>query len=83
MSSFHDLIADISFRICLHCLISSGSDRVLLPAAAAPAFYELDYPVTRLCGADLPMPYAKSLEEASLPTAADVANAVKKALNVS
>lgn len=49
----------------------------------SPAFYELDYPVTRLCGADLPMPYAKSLEEAALPTAVDVAAAVKKALNVS
>lgn len=49
----------------------------------SPAFYELDYPVTRVCGADLPMPYAKSLEEAALPTAVDVVAAVKKVLNVS
>jgi len=49
----------------------------------SPAFYELDYPVTRLAGADLPMPYAKSLEDAALPTAVDVVAAVKKVLNVS
>ncbi|XP_037090645.1 pyruvate dehydrogenase E1 component subunit beta, mitochondrial-like [Pollicipes pollicipes] len=49
----------------------------------SPAFYELDYPVTRLCGADLPMPYAKSLEEAALPTAADIVASVKKVLNAS
>ena len=56
---------------------------LLYPGLSAPAFYELDYPVTRLAGADLPMPYAKSLEDAALPTAVDVVAAVKKVLNVS
>ena len=31
------------------------------------AFYELDAPVERLCSAEVPMPYAKHLEEAALP----------------
>jgi len=31
------------------------------------AFYELDAPVARVCGAEVPMPYAKHLEEAATP----------------
>jgi pyruvate/2-oxoglutarate/acetoin dehydrogenase E1 component len=31
------------------------------------AFYELDLPVARLCSAEVPIPYAKHLEEAALP----------------
>lgn len=30
-------------------------------------FYELDVPVQRICGAEVPTPYAKHLEEAALP----------------
>jgi pyruvate dehydrogenase E1 component beta subunit len=31
------------------------------------AFFDLDVPVTRVCSAEVPMPYAKHLEEAALP----------------
>jgi len=31
------------------------------------AFYDLDAPVARLCSAEVPMPYAKHLEDAALP----------------
>jgi pyruvate dehydrogenase E1 component beta subunit len=31
------------------------------------AFYELDAPVTRVCTAEVPLPYAKHLEDAALP----------------
>lgn len=31
------------------------------------AFYELDAPVARVCGAEVPVPYPKHLEDASLP----------------
>lgn len=31
------------------------------------AFYELDAPVERLCSAEVPMPYARHLEDAALP----------------
>jgi pyruvate dehydrogenase E1 component beta subunit len=38
------------------------------------AFYDLDAPVARVCGAEVPMPYAQHLEQAALPqTAAIVA----------
>merc|ERR1711981_337448 len=46
-----------------------------------PAFHYLDAPVIRVAGADVPMPYAKSLELRATPQADDVANAVKRVLN--
>ncbi|MGW9031063.1 alpha-ketoacid dehydrogenase subunit beta [Streptomyces sp. NPDC055722] len=33
------------------------------------AFYELDAPVARVCSAEVPIPYAKHMEEAALPQA--------------
>ena len=46
-----------------------------------PAFHFLDAPVIRCSGADVPMPYAKSLELRATPQAETVASAVKKVLN--
>ena len=39
------------------------------------AFYELDAPVARVCTAEVPIPYAKHLEEAALPQVADIVSA--------
>ena len=36
------------------------------------AFYDLDGPVTRVCSAEVPMPYAKHLEDAALPQVAAI-----------
>ncbi len=36
------------------------------------AFYELDAPVARVCSAEVPVPYAKHLEEAALPQTGDI-----------
>jgi pyruvate dehydrogenase E1 component beta subunit len=44
------------------------------------AFDDLDAPVERVGGADVPMPYAKNLERAAIPTDNDVIAAVKRAL---
>ena len=41
------------------------------------AFDALDAPVARVCGAEVPMPYAKHLEDAAMPQTADVVNAVR------
>jgi pyruvate dehydrogenase E1 component beta subunit len=41
------------------------------------AFFDLDAPVQRVCSAEVPMPYAKHLEEAALPSAAAVVAATK------
>ena len=40
------------------------------------AFYELDAPVGRVCSAEVPMPYAKHLEEAALPQVRTIVDAV-------
>ena len=42
------------------------------------AFYELDAPIVRVCSAEVPMPYAKHLEEAALPQIGDIVAATKK-----
>ncbi|KAM4651065.1 pyruvate dehydrogenase E1 component subunit beta, mitochondrial [Discoglossus pictus] len=47
-----------------------------------PAFNYLDAPVVRVTGADVPMPYAKTLEENCIPQVKDIIFAVKKTLNV-
>ena len=44
------------------------------------AFYELDAPVGRVCTAEVPLPYAKHLEEAALPQTGDVVAACRKAM---
>lgn len=46
------------------------------------AFDYLDAPVVRVTGADVPMPYAKTLEEAALPRVMNIVNSVKKTLNI-
>ena len=47
-----------------------------------PAFNYLDAPIIRCTGADVPMPYAKQLEDNCLPKVENVVNAVKKTLNL-
>jgi pyruvate dehydrogenase E1 component beta subunit len=42
------------------------------------AFYDLDAPVMRVCSAEVPMPYARHLEEAALPQVADIVAAAKE-----
>lgn len=41
------------------------------------AFYELDAPVGRVCGAEVPMPYARHLEQAALPQVPQIVDAVR------
>jgi pyruvate/2-oxoglutarate/acetoin dehydrogenase E1 component len=42
------------------------------------ALYELDAPVERLCGAEVPMPYARHLEQAALPQVETIVTTVKR-----
>ncbi|MGZ8753307.1 MAG: alpha-ketoacid dehydrogenase subunit beta [Acidimicrobiia bacterium] len=44
------------------------------------AFYELDAPVARVCTAEVPIPYAKHLEDAALPQVESIAAAVREVL---
>ncbi|WP_373312359.1 alpha-ketoacid dehydrogenase subunit beta [Streptomyces albogriseolus] len=48
---------------------------------AEESFYDLDAPVERVCSADVPIPYARQLEEAALPQTADVVAAAHRAVD--
>jgi pyruvate/2-oxoglutarate/acetoin dehydrogenase E1 component len=42
------------------------------------AFYDLDAPPARVCAAEVPIPYAKHLEDAALPQVSDIVEAVRR-----
>jgi pyruvate dehydrogenase E1 component beta subunit len=44
------------------------------------AFYDLDAPVRRVCSAEVPMPYAKHLEEAALPQPVTIVEKVEQVI---
>jgi pyruvate dehydrogenase E1 component beta subunit len=41
-------------------------------------FYDLDAPVARVCSAEVPMPYAKHMEEAALPQVATIVDTARQ-----
>jgi pyruvate dehydrogenase E1 component beta subunit len=47
---------------------------------AEDAFYDLDAPVARVCTAEVPIPYAKHLEEAALPQVDSIVTAARAVL---
>ena len=44
---------------------------------AEDSFFELDAPIRRVCGREVPIPYAAQLEEAALPQLADILTAAR------
>jgi pyruvate dehydrogenase E1 component beta subunit len=44
------------------------------------AFYELDAPIERVCTVEVPLPYARHMEEAALPQPEKIVAAVKKVM---
>ena len=55
-----------------------GLSAEILAIAAEEALWELDAPVRRVCGAEVPIPYAKHLEEASIPQVPGIIDAVRE-----
>jgi pyruvate/2-oxoglutarate/acetoin dehydrogenase E1 component len=41
-------------------------------------FYDLEAPIQRICGAEVPAPYPKHLEDASLPKADKIVAAIEE-----
>ncbi|HEY0826242.1 MAG TPA: alpha-ketoacid dehydrogenase subunit beta [Ramlibacter sp.] len=59
----------------------SGSLSAELAARLAEgSFYDLDAPIRRVCGRELPVPYAAHMEEAALPAVADIVAAARALL---
>lgn len=46
---------------------SGGLSAEIIARIVEQAFYELDAPPARVCGAEVPIPYAKHLEDAAIP----------------
>ena len=44
------------------------------------AFYELDAPIERVCTLEVPMPYAKHLEDAAIPQVGRIVDAAKRSM---
>ncbi|MGV9665227.1 alpha-ketoacid dehydrogenase subunit beta [Nocardia niigatensis] len=60
---------------------SVGIAAEIAARAAENGYYLLDAPIARVCSAEVPIPYARQLEEAALPQPAVVAEAVRKAVS--
>jgi pyruvate dehydrogenase E1 component beta subunit len=56
---------------------SGGLAAEVMARLMEQAFYELDAPVARVCSEEVPVPYAKHLEEAALPQPEKIVAAVK------
>ena len=56
---------------------SGGLAGEVLARVAEEAFFELDAAPARVCGAEVPMPYAKHLEEAAMPMPARIVAAAR------
>ncbi len=57
---------------------SGGLSAEVVARIVEGAFYELDAPVARVCGAEVPIPYAKHLEQAAVPQVDDVVRATRE-----
>ncbi|MEV3964454.1 pyruvate dehydrogenase complex E1 component subunit beta [Nocardia sp. NPDC050193] len=67
-------------------IVDEGWGRVgiaaeIAAATAEHAYYDLDAPIRRVCTADVPIPYARQLEEAALPSAGAVVEAVQEVVS--
>ncbi|WP_040786453.1 alpha-ketoacid dehydrogenase subunit beta [Nocardia pneumoniae] len=60
---------------------SVGVAAEIAARAAEHAYYDLDAPIIRVCTAEVPIPYARQLEEAALPRSDAVVDAVRKAVS--
>ena len=56
---------------------SGGISAEISARITEQAFYELDAPVQRLCGAEVPMPYAAHMEQAAIPQVATITGVVE------
>jgi pyruvate dehydrogenase E1 component beta subunit len=59
---------------------SGGLSAEIMARIAEEAFYDLDAPMVRVCGVEVPIPYAKHLEEASIPQVDSIVAGIRRAL---
>jgi pyruvate dehydrogenase E1 component beta subunit len=59
---------------------SGGLSAEICARIVERAFYDLDAPIERVCGAEVPMPYPHHLEQAALPQASGIVEAARRTL---
>ena len=62
------------------CWRSGSLAAEIMARIAEEAFYDLDAPLARVCSAEVPIPYARHLEDAALPQPAGIVAAVNAVL---
>ena len=82
----HETILDSVRKTSRAVIVDEGWKSVSLAAEISSrimeeAFYDLDAPVQRVCSEEVPIPYAKHLEDACLPQVPKIVQAVKKVMN--
>lgn len=65
------VLVDESWKTC-------GLAAEIVAMLVERAFYELDAPVVRVCSTEVPIPYAKHLEDAALPSVARIVQAARE-----
>ncbi|MGZ8197947.1 MAG: alpha-ketoacid dehydrogenase subunit beta [Burkholderiales bacterium] len=60
---------------------SGGISAEIMSRVVEGAFYELDAPLARVCGAEVPIPYPKHLEDAAIPQVPGIVAAVMQVMN--
>jgi pyruvate dehydrogenase E1 component beta subunit len=65
------VLVDESWKTC-------GLAAEIVAMLVEQVFYELDAPVVRVCSAEVPIPYAKHLEDAALPSVARIVQAARE-----
>jgi pyruvate dehydrogenase E1 component beta subunit len=59
---------------------SGGISAEIAARLAENSFFELDAPIERVCTAEVPIPYAKHLEDAALPQVEHVVEAALRSV---
>ena len=57
---------------------SGGISAEISARITEQAFYELDAPIERICSAEVPIPYARHMEQAALPQVETIVSTVKR-----
>ncbi|MGZ8210734.1 MAG: alpha-ketoacid dehydrogenase subunit beta [Burkholderiales bacterium] len=60
---------------------SGGISAEIMSRVVEGAFYELDAPLARVCGAEVPIPYPKHVEDAAIPQVPGIVAAVMQVMN--
>lgn len=60
---------------------SGGISAEIMARIMEQGFYDLDQPVQRLCTAEVPIPYARHMEEAALPQVETISAAIRRMMD--